>query len=41
MSDDPEQFREPPLTGIFWHAQRELERSRRGDGGTDYLSIPF
>jgi hypothetical protein len=41
LSDDPDQFREPPLSGIFRHAQRELERSRRGDGGMDYMSLKF
>jgi hypothetical protein len=41
LSDDPAQFREPPLLGIFRHAQRELERSRGWDGGMDYLHIPF
>jgi hypothetical protein len=42
MTDDPNQFRgEQPLTGIFRHAQRELERSRRGDGGMNYDTVPF
>jgi hypothetical protein len=41
LSDDPDQFRERPLSGILRHAQREWERSRGGDGGMDYLSVPF
>jgi hypothetical protein len=41
LSDNPAQFRKPPLSGILRHAQREWERSRGGDGDMDYLSIPF
>jgi hypothetical protein len=41
MTDDPGQFREPPLSGIFRHAQRELDRSRRGDDGDAYMTMPF
>jgi hypothetical protein len=41
LSDNPAQFREPPLSGIFRHAQRELERSRGGDGGLAYMDVPF
>jgi hypothetical protein len=42
LSDDPAQFREPPLSGIFAHARREWERFQRGDDGSkDYQSILF
>jgi hypothetical protein len=38
MTDDPDQFREQPLTGIFKHAWRE----RFGHGGSmDYESVKF
>jgi len=41
LIDDPERFREPPLSGIFRHAQREWERSRGGDGMLDVFNTAF
>jgi hypothetical protein len=38
LSDDPMQFRDPPLTGIFRQAWNE--RFGHG-GGIDYLHVPF
>lgn len=40
LSDNPGQFREAPMSGIFRHARREWERSQRGDG-LDYMTMPF
>jgi len=37
LTDDPGQFREPPLSGIFRQAWRE----RFGHGSMDYESVPF
>lgn len=38
LSDDPMQFREPPLTGIFRQAWNE----RFGhDDGVSYMTVPF
>jgi hypothetical protein len=41
LSDNPRQFREPPLVGIFRQAQREWERSQRGGDGMDYMTVKF
>ena len=41
VSDNPSQFREPPLSGILRHAQREWERSRGEDGMLDVMNTAF
>jgi hypothetical protein len=41
LSDNPGTVREPPMSALFRQAQREWERSQRGDGGMDYIHVKF
>jgi hypothetical protein len=40
LSGDPMQFRELPMSGLLRHAQREWDRSQRGDDGGK-MTVPF
>jgi hypothetical protein len=41
LSDNPRQFREPPMSGLLRHAQREWERSQHRDDGGGMMTVPF